>query len=106
MAWRIKSEEPPAGGELKWPGSYSKLTYLLYHAPTPKNRIEKKKKTLILNIYIGAGCETKTQHPEKGAKMKRKKMKPKKDKRIFSQTAKKTKAINVTPKIMRGGTRL
>ncbi len=37
---------------------------------------------------------------------KRVKMKPKKDKKVFSNTAKKTKSINITPKIMRGGTRL
>lgn len=36
----------------------------------------------------------------------RKKMKPKRDQKIFSKTAKKTKTINLTPKIMRGGTRL
>lgn len=38
--------------------------------------------------------------------MKRKKMKAKKDKKIFKATAKKTKAINISPKNMRGGTRL
>ncbi len=38
--------------------------------------------------------------------MKRKKMKPSKDAKVFSQTAKKTKAMNINPKIMRGGTRL
>lgn len=37
---------------------------------------------------------------------KRKPTKEKKDRKIFSRTAKKTKAINITPKIMRGGTRL
>lgn len=36
----------------------------------------------------------------------RSKVKPAKDKRVFTQTAKKTKAINVTPKNMRGGIRL
>lgn len=36
----------------------------------------------------------------------RKKMKPKRDARVFTQTAKKTKAINVSPKNMRGGIRL
>lgn len=36
----------------------------------------------------------------------RAKMKPSKDKKVFTQTAKKTKAINVTPKNMRGGIRL
>lgn len=30
----------------------------------------------------------------------------KKDQKIFSATAKKTKKINISPKIMRGGTRL
>lgn len=38
--------------------------------------------------------------------MKRKKMKGKRDKKIFRATANKTKAINVSPKNMRGGTRL
>lgn len=37
---------------------------------------------------------------------KRSKVKPKKDQKIFTNTAKKTKACNVSPKIMRGGTRL
>lgn len=37
---------------------------------------------------------------------KRKKMKPKKDRKVFTNTAKKTKSMNVAPKIMRGGTRL
>ena len=32
----------------------------------------------------------------------RAKMKPSKDQKVFTQTAKKTKAINVTPKNMRG----
>lgn len=36
----------------------------------------------------------------------RTKMSPSKDKKVFTQTAKKTKAINVTPKNMRGGIRL
>lgn len=36
----------------------------------------------------------------------RKKMKASKDHRVFTATAKKTKAINIKPKIMRGGTRL
>ena len=36
----------------------------------------------------------------------RTKMKPGKDQKVFTQTAKKTKAINVTPKNMRGGIRL
>lgn len=30
----------------------------------------------------------------------------KKDQRVFQRTAKKTKTINVAPKVMRGGTRL
>lgn len=29
-----------------------------------------------------------------------------KDKKVFRRTAAKTKAINITPKVMRGGTRL
>lgn len=33
-------------------------------------------------------------------------MKGRKDKRKFSRTAKKTKLINIKPKIMRGGIRL
>lgn len=37
---------------------------------------------------------------------KRTKMSTNKDKKVFTQTAKKTKAINVSPKNMRGGTRL
>lgn len=37
---------------------------------------------------------------------KRIKMKPRKDQKIFSNTAKKTKAININPKPMRGGIRL
>nr|CDL65808.1 unnamed protein product [uncultured bacterium] len=37
---------------------------------------------------------------------RRKKMKGKRDKRVFKQTANKTKAINISPKNMRGGTRL
>lgn len=36
----------------------------------------------------------------------RKSMKPKKDKKIFRATARKTKDINVIPKEMRGGIRL
>lgn len=32
--------------------------------------------------------------------------KPKKDAKIFNRTAKQTKKINLTPKPMRGGTRL
>lgn len=37
---------------------------------------------------------------------KRKPVKKKKDKKIFSRTAVKAKAMNISPKIMRGGTRL
>lgn len=37
---------------------------------------------------------------------KRVKMKPGKDKKVFTNTAKKTKSCNVSPKVMRGGTRL
>lgn len=37
---------------------------------------------------------------------KRKKMPRKKDARVFTATAKRTKAINVLPVIRRGGTRL
>lgn len=37
---------------------------------------------------------------------KRVKMSANKDKKVFTQTAKKTKAVNVSPKNMRGGTRL
>lgn len=37
---------------------------------------------------------------------KRSKTNHRKDARIFNQTAKKTKAINLAPKAMRGGTRL
>lgn len=36
----------------------------------------------------------------------RSKVNPRKDKRIFSNTAKKTKRINVRPKASRGGVRL
>lgn len=38
--------------------------------------------------------------------MKRSRVKPSKDKRIFTNTAKSTKDINLGPKVMRGGTRL
>lgn len=38
--------------------------------------------------------------------MKRKHMKSRKDKRVFTQTAAKVKKINVAPKIARGGIRL
>lgn len=37
---------------------------------------------------------------------KRMKMQTSKDKKVFTQTAKKTKAVNISPKNMRGGTRL
>ena len=37
---------------------------------------------------------------------KRSKTKKSKDTKMFTQTAKKTKAVNVSPKNMRGGTRL
>lgn len=37
---------------------------------------------------------------------KRAKMSTSKDKKVFTQTAKKTKAVNISPKNMRGGTRL
>lgn len=36
----------------------------------------------------------------------RKKMRKKKDKRVFANTANKTKKINIAPKVMRGGIRL
>lgn len=38
--------------------------------------------------------------------MKRKKMRPKIDKKVFVRTAAKQKKINLTDKIFRGGTRL
>lgn len=38
--------------------------------------------------------------------MKRKPVSKRRDKRIFSKTANKTKKINVEPKVMRGGIRL
>ena len=38
--------------------------------------------------------------------MYRKKMKKTKDKQVFKQTANKTKAINVSPVVKRGGIRL
>lgn len=38
--------------------------------------------------------------------MARRKVSKRKDKRIFSKTAKVTKAINIAPKLMRGGIRL
>lgn len=37
---------------------------------------------------------------------KRSKVNHKKDAKIYNKTAKKTKTINLTPKAMRGGTRL
>lgn len=37
---------------------------------------------------------------------KREHMKAKKDKKVFTQTAKKMKKINVSPKLSRGGIRL
>lgn len=37
--------------------------------------------------------------------MKRRKMKKSKDRRIYNQTANKTKKINLSPRIMRGGIR-
>lgn len=36
----------------------------------------------------------------------RRKLRKTKDKKVFNQTAKKTKRINVSPRIMRGGIRL
>ncbi len=36
----------------------------------------------------------------------RKKMKPNKDKKVFTRTAAKSKKINIDPKIFRGGIRL
>lgn len=38
--------------------------------------------------------------------MKRSKMKPKKDKKIFKHSADKTKKININPTVARGGIRL
>lgn len=37
---------------------------------------------------------------------KRQSMKPKKDKKVFTQTASSTKKINIKPKLSRGGIRL
>lgn len=37
---------------------------------------------------------------------KRMRVKPRKDKKIFTNTAKKTKNINIVPHVMRGGIRL
>lgn len=37
---------------------------------------------------------------------KRKKVNPSKDKKVFTNTAKKTKNINIAPHVMRGGIRL
>lgn len=36
----------------------------------------------------------------------RRRVKPKTDRRIFRKTAKRTRAINVKPKLMRGGIRM
>lgn len=41
-----------------------------------------------------------------GNPMKRKSMKRRKDKRVFTQTANSVKKINVAPKMSRGGIRL
>lgn len=38
--------------------------------------------------------------------MRRKSMKPKKDKKVYTQTANKVKKVNVAPRISRGGIRL
>lgn len=38
--------------------------------------------------------------------MKRRSMKPRKDKKIFRKTAVKSKKINLAPRVMRGGIRL
>lgn len=38
--------------------------------------------------------------------MHRKEVSPAKDKRIFNQTARSTKKINIAPKVQRGGIRL
>lgn len=38
--------------------------------------------------------------------MKRRPMKPRKDKKIFRRTAVKSKKINLAPRVMRGGIRL
>lgn len=38
--------------------------------------------------------------------MKRKSMKPRKDKRVYTQTANSVKKINIKPKLSRGGIRL
>ncbi len=45
---------------------------------------------------------------KKGVKLmaKRKSMKPSKDKKVFTQTAKNVKKINIKPKLSRGGIRL
>lgn len=37
---------------------------------------------------------------------KRKKMKTKRDRKVFRRTAVKTKQVNISPKVMRGGIRL
>lgn len=38
--------------------------------------------------------------------MRRMRTRPKKDRKIFSRTAAKVKAVNVRPRVMRGGIRL
>lgn len=38
--------------------------------------------------------------------MKRKVMRPRRDKKVFRRTAVKTKKINLAPRVMRGGIRL
>lgn len=38
--------------------------------------------------------------------MKRKSMKPRKDKKVYTQTANSVKKINIKPKLSRGGIRL
>ena len=38
--------------------------------------------------------------------MRRKKMKPRKDKKVFRRTAEKTRVVNVGPTVARGGIRL
>lgn len=38
--------------------------------------------------------------------MSRKPMKKRKDRKVFAHTVNKTKKINITPKVMRGGIRL
>lgn len=38
--------------------------------------------------------------------MKRRRMKPRKDRKVFRRTAVKSKKINLAPRVMRGGIRL